>query len=499
MKPLQKTAKGTFYRVEMKAFLAKVHRDLPPTRMWGYQGKSPGPTFEVERNESVFVVWLNHLPRHHFLPVDTTVHGAGKQVPQVRAVVHLHGGVTPATSDGYPESWFSRNFEVTGPTFVNVVNDYPNIQPATTLWYHDHALGITRLNVYAGLAGFYLIRDPDEQALNLPCGPYEIPLLIQDRSFRTDGALYYPSEPTPPSPQYPHPSVVRMFFGTTNTVNGKVWPYLEVEPRKYRFRILNAANSRFYKISLDSNLAFTVIGTDQGLLRTPIEQTEVELGHAERVDIIIDFSKHTGEWITLQNSSTRNEAPLDPQTTGQIMQFRVTLPLSGVDESQIPLKLTSFHDIPIQLTNRTRYLTLNEVKDRYGRPQMLLTNRTWSAPITEKPHLGDIEIWQYINTTMNAHPMHIHLVRVQVLYRRRFNVEKYKQTGKLLYEGPIIPPEPAERGYKDTVVAPPNMVTGVITRFIPFTGRYIWHCHILEHEDYEMMRPIEVLRELHRH
>ena len=212
------------------------------------------------------------MPFEHLLPVDRTVHGAEPKHPSVRTVVHLHGGRVRPENDGYPEAWFTKNFKNKGTKFVHEVYYYPNCQRSTTLWYHDHAIGITRLNVYAGLAGFYLIRDEAEEQLNLPSGKYEIPLVIQDRSFYLSGErrgeLFYPSLPDqPPPPPPPNPSVVPEFFGDTALVNGKVWPYLEVEPRKYRFRILNGSNSRFYRLRLNSGQNFVQIGTDGGFFR----------------------------------------------------------------------------------------------------------------------------------------------------------------------------------------------------------------------------------------
>lgn len=192
---------GQYYEVTMTENMQKLHRDLPPTRIWGYNGRFPGPLFQVKRNQPVYVTWKNDLPERHLLPVDTTVHGAEKDKPEVRTVVHLHGGVTPDTSDGYPDAWFTKGFQEVGPFFNSETYVYPNQQRATTLWYHDHAIGITRLNIYAGLAGAYIIHDDEEDALQLPDEPYDIPLLIMDRSFNEDGSLYYPSQPDPPVPE----------------------------------------------------------------------------------------------------------------------------------------------------------------------------------------------------------------------------------------------------------------------------------------------------------
>ncbi len=189
--------------------------------------------------------WINNLPKRHFLPVDQSF--LDVELPEVRTVTHLHGGETPSPSDGYPEAWFTKGYEEVGPFFEREVYEYLNNQRATMLWYHDHAMGITRLNNYAGLPGAYIIRDKHEKSLNLPSGKYEIPLIIQDRSFNHDGSLSYPNQPNDASNVLPNPSVIPAFFGDTILVNGKVWPYMEVEPRKYRFRILNASNTRGYQ------------------------------------------------------------------------------------------------------------------------------------------------------------------------------------------------------------------------------------------------------------
>jgi spore coat protein A len=204
-----------YYEVPMVEFQQSLHSQLSKTTVWGYAGSYPGPTFEVIQNQQIYVSWKNCLPRKHILPVDQTVHGAESDRPEVRTVVHVHGARVPPEYDGHPEAWFTREFEETGPFFTSKIYRYPNRQKATTLWYHDHALGITRLNLYAGLAGFYIIRHPQEKLFNLPQGCYEIPLMIQDKSFNSDGSLFYPSQPNEASKKLPNPSIVPEFFGDT--------------------------------------------------------------------------------------------------------------------------------------------------------------------------------------------------------------------------------------------------------------------------------------------
>ncbi len=491
-----------FYKVTMKQVKQKLHRDLPPTTVWGYNGMYPGPTFEVRRNHPILVEWENQLPFEHLLPVDRTLHGAEPDKPSVRTVVHLHEGRVRPESDGYPEAWFTRDFENVGPKFAHKVYYYPNCQRPATLWYHDHALGITRLNVYAGLAGFYILRDEEEEKLKLPSGKFEIPLVIQDRSFYPNGELFYPTqpgqvpppEPSPPiNPNLPNPSVVPEFFGNTILVNGKVWPYLEVEPRKYRFRILNGSNARFYRMRLSSDLNFIQIGTDGGLLEKPITVSKIILAPAERVDVIIDFSNHAGENIILTNDAPAPFPSGDEPTEDlrNIMQFRVKSKVSKRDKSKIPEILSCLERLDPNQAVTTRRNLLVEETDQFGRPILLLNNMRWDElPLTETPYNGTIEIWELWNMTADTHPIHLHLVTFQILDRTEF-IEG--PNGPQLKLESRRPPEPYERGWKDTVRANPGEVTRIIARFGPFTGIYPWHCHILEHEDHDMMRPYEVL------
>ncbi|NMH69323.1 multicopper oxidase domain-containing protein [Bacillus sp. RO3] len=484
-----------YYEVSMIQTMKKLHRDLPPTTIWGYNGEYPGPTFRVQRNEPICVLWKNELPLKHFLPIDTTVHGAEKNKPEVRTVVHLHGGVTPDTSDGYPEAWFTRGFQEVGPRFTNQIYTYPNQQEATTLWYHDHAMGITRLNIYAGLAGLYIIQDEEEKCLNLPGMPFDIPLLIQDRSFNPDGSLLYPSQPEVPVPGV-NPSVLPDFFGDTILVNGKVWPHFETEPRRYRFRILNGSNARFYRLSLSNGLPFIQIGTDQGLLPTPVEVSSLLLAPAERADVIIDFTSSLGETVTMMNDA---ESPFpqgnkpDPETTGSVMQFRVTRPLSYRDVSSVPQRLTHVPKLEERYRNKTRKLLLNMRPDQYGRSIHLLDDRLWVDPISEMPRLWSVEVWTLVNVSRATHPIHLHMVRFQILDRQPFDEEMYDNEKKVVPTGPRQSPDPNEQGWKDTVRANPHEITRIIIPFGPYTGLFVWHCHILEHEDYEMMRPYYVI------
>jgi spore coat protein A len=236
----------------MRQFENKVHQAMNPTRFWGFDSSFPGPTIESQRGKGILVEWVNELPASHFLPIDHNLHGAELDKPEVRTVVHMHGAKTSPESDGYPEDWY-----VPGKSAVYY---YPNERDAALLWYHDHTLGINQLNVLAGLFGLFIVRDPAEDALNLPRGEHEIPLVLCDRVFDLEGQLYYPVSPHRNMPW------VLEFFGNAILVNGKLFPYLEVEPRKYRLRVLNGANGRFLHLSLSPGISSHQIGTDQGLL-----------------------------------------------------------------------------------------------------------------------------------------------------------------------------------------------------------------------------------------
>ncbi|MEH7664245.1 outer spore coat copper-dependent laccase CotA, partial [Bacillus velezensis] len=479
--------------VTMKECFHKLHRDLPPTRLWGYNGLFPGPTIDVNQDENVYIKWMNDLPDKHFLPVDHTIHHSesGHQEPDVKTVVHLHGGATPPDSDGYPEAWFTKDFKETGPYFEREVYHYPNKQRGALLWYHDHAMAITRLNVYAGLAGMYIIRERKEKQLKLPSGEYDVPLMILDRTLNDDGSLSYPSGPANPSETLPDPSIVPFFCGNTILVNGKAWPYMEVEPRTYRFRILNASNTRTFSLSLNNGGKFIQIGSDGGLLPRSVKTQSISLAPAERYDVLIDFSAFDGEHIILTNG-TGCGGDADPDTDANVMQFRVTKPLKGAETSRKPKYLSTMPNVTSKRIHNIRTLKLTNTQDKYGRPVLTLNNKRWHDPVTEAPKLGTTEIWSIINPMGGTHPIHLHLVSFQILDRRPFDLERYNKFGDIVYTGPAVPPPPSEKGWKDTVQAHSGEVIRIAATFAPYSGRYVWHCHILEHEDYDMMRPMDV-------
>ncbi|MCS1351066.1 multicopper oxidase family protein [Mechercharimyces sp. CAU 1602] len=497
IQPFKKKRLYTSYRVEMREGKHQFDRSLPPSTIWGYNGIYPGPTFNVRVNERVRVKWINNLPDQQFLPVDTTVlTPAQKEILPITglSVVHLHGGRTQAVYDGFPTAWYSKNLNHVGPTFFSDVFEYLNGQRPTTLMYHDHAFALTRLNVYAGLFGFYIIRSLKEEALVLPRGDFEMPLVIQDKSFNLDGSLFYPDQPVP-NPSGIIPSIVPEFFGDNLLVNGKLYPYLEVEPRKYRFRILNLANARFFRMRLSSQQPFIQIGSDGGLLAKPVRVEELLLGPAERADVIIDFSGNKGEAITITNDAPSPFPTGTPvnSNTNMVMQFRVTLPLSSRDGSRIPSVLSRITPLKKTESINTRDITLDESTDQFGRLKLLLNNTPFADFVTITPTLNTVEVWRFINTTPDSHPIHVHLVEFQILHRQNFDVNRFTQTGELIFTSEKILPAPNERGFKDTVRADPGQVTTIIARYGPFSGRYVLHCHIIEHEDWEMMRPFDVI------
>ena len=682
---------GADLRISMEEFQQKVLPDSfytgayrDGTWLWGYAagvsgaGTSPSPrwpgvTVEAVRGTPVTIEYVNDLPvssrLRKYLTIDQTVHwaspGGGMMSSRpydgaIPAVAHLHGGENPSTSDGVPEGWYTstglrgKGYTTVAPAGPNsAVYRYPNGQQATALWFHDHALGITRINDYAGLAAFYLIRDAcdtgrADNPLRLPAGDYEVELMIQDRQFDINGQLYWPDSKASPSlvdgpPGNPriHPFWIPEFFGDVMCVNGRSWPYLEVEPRRYRFRFLNGSNARFLRMGLaDSSSgaagpAAYVIGTDGGLLDTPVRlalrpepvntgtpdpTTRMFLAPSERLDVIIDFSHLAGKTFTLTNDAQVPFPSGDPlasdDPTRRVMQFRVTLPLRSTDTSYDPAaggklrggagqepKIVRLADpasgtVAAGVTvHKKRQLVLFEYESPDGKggntadtPVINLINNTkWaghrdgggdpaipgSVPdqygqglrITELPRVGSTEIWEFLNLTMDAHPIHIHLVEFQLLNRQavalgpdkeptyagayaaafgggRFNGEAADGSwspvtyppgtaipgygpprdyfaknadGALggnpafspYLTGPVLAPNPSEAGWKDTVKVFPGYVTRFIVRWapqaIPVSGvrpgqnlypfdpakgpGYMVHCHILDHEDNEMMRP----------
>jgi spore coat protein A len=464
--PVLKPA-GKRLTIPIQEFSSKVHRDVPSTRFWGYGTSMPGPTIEVRSGQELSVEWLNRLPAKHFLPVDHNLMGAGTLGPESRTVVHVHGAKVPSASDGWPEDAYGPGKSAT--------YRYPNEQDAALLWYHDHAMGINRLNICAGMAGLYIIRDAVEDALDLPKGHYEIPLVLIDRQIRTDGQIHYPVSQFRDAPWIPE------YIGNAVLINGKLLPYLDVQARKYRFRIANASNARVFVLSIEDGPAFQQIGTDQGLLPAPVTANRLIIAPGERADVVVDFAAARGKRLVLSSLASR------------LMQFNVAIE-AVTDSSRLPPTLRPVRALAESSAIRTRRLSLDEVENDMGQPAIhLLDGKRWHDPISEKPVLGTTEIWEFVNTTEDAHPIHLHLVRFQILDRRPIDAAAYVYDDKLVYIGDAVPPDPNEAGWKDTVSVSPEAVTRIIVKFEGYVGRYVWHCHILEHEDNEMMRPYEVV------
>ena len=459
------------YEVRVQQMQHQVHSELPATTMWGYNGVFPGPTFDVNSGDGIYVKWINdlrdgsgaYLTTHH-LPVDLCLHGPMELGPTPRTVTHLHGGHVPWTSDGFPEHTQLPGEEV---TYL-----YPNNQESAGIWYHDHAMGITRLNNYLGLLGHYLIRDSLEASLNVPSGDYEIPLVLCDRSFNDDGSLNYPAQ------------WQQHFFGDVTLVNGTVWPHLDVEPRKYRFRILNASNARTYTLSFDNGLLINQIGSDGGLLEANVPLTSLTLSTGERADVIVDFSGQSGN-IHLQNSAS---APFHAETAmgmiPQVMQFRVSG--TATDTSSLPGAIRTIPALDPNTAVRTRTFVLDRVDDScVAQGVKWVMNGLGWTDITEYVELDTTEIWVFQNVTNRVHPMHLHLESFQILDRAPVGT----------FAGGT-PPAPNEAGWKDTVLVNAFEQVRVIVHFSDYIGNFVYHCHVLEHEDHEMMRQFIVVKDL---
>lgn len=489
---------GIKFRVRMLEFTQQMHSQLPPTKLWGYEGQYPGPTIEALRGRPIVVQWENHLPSLHMFEIDPRIHGAMPPTPEVRTVPHLHGARTRSESDGLPEKWFTSG--------DSALYAYPNDQQAATLWYHDHAVAITRLNVYAGLSGFYLLRDKEEGSLNLPSGDHEIPLLLQDRSLDDNGQLLY--SPTFDDGQSPPPHWwAPEFFGDLPVVNGAIYPFLQVEPRRYRLRLLNGANSRFFNLffnlakhpsDIPSLVTFHQIGTDGGFLPNPVALNRLLLAPAERADLIVNFSGLEGKTVTLSNNAP---APfpgwdlLKPIHSAlyELMQFRVTLPLSSDGNSLSMLLLRPLPRLDEAGSIATRDFVLAEGMNGQGRALgMQINGNGHDDPVTEVVKLNSIERWRFINNTEYTHPMHLHLVQFQILRRQGFDPVALRSGVVELVGMPRLPAA-NEAGWKDTAVVNPREVLTIIVRFEGYTGRYAFHSHLLEHEDHDMMRPFEVV------
>jgi spore coat protein A len=607
-----------YYEISMKQFAQQIlPAGLPPTTVWGYGAvtsaskkglllhNAPSLTIEASAGRPVRVKWINdlkdvasnYLP--HLLPVDPTLHWAnppggtmhrdtrptftstpGPYTGPVPMVTHVHGAVGVGDeSDGYAEAWYlpaannidptyattgtwydffagkaAANYGATwGPGFATF--QYPNNNRASTIWYHDHTLGMTRLNVYAGPAGFYIIRggpDGDGAVLDtrfgtpavLP-GPapkendkfppnktyYEIPIAIQDRAFNTDGSLFYPDTRAffdgIAGPYIPDTDISPIwnpeFFGNMIMVNGNTWPFQTVEQRRYRFRFLNGCQARVLILDFANIPGVEVwqIGNEGGFLAAPVNLTAANgnkllMGLAERADVIVDFTNVPTGTHVLGNvgpDAPFGGLPIDPAdvadtaTTGQVMEFRV-VPALAPDPTTPPMFLQLPAIVPLPPATVTRPLALLEEMSMYfadapaetllgtvaGDPNLgtgTWTPRMWMEAVTENPAVGATEVWEFYNATADAHPMHVHEVVFEVVDRQDIFVDETNQQVQVVPGSLPLPPEPWEVGFKDTVLAYPGQVTRIRAQFLT-PGQYVWHCHIVEHEDNEMMRPYRI-------
>jgi len=611
----QKKGKNAdYYEISMRQFAQQIlPTGLPATTVWGYGAvkaanskgillhNAPSLTIEADWDRPVRVKWINelidadgnYLP--HLLTVDPTLHWANPaggitgrdtrptfaNTPDpytgpVPTVPHVHGAVGVGDeSDGYAEAWYLPNAanipagyategtwynyfknkalagysETWGPGFATF--QYPNKNRASTIWYHDHTLGMTRLNVYAGPAGFFIIRggpDGDDAVIDsrfntkaiLP-GPapkegdkfppnktyYEIPMAIQDRAFNIDGSLFYPDTRAffdeYFGPYIPHSDVAPNwnpeFFGNMIMVNGNTWPFQKVEQRRYRFRFLNGCQSRFLILDFANIPSVEVwqIGNEGGFLAAPVNITadhgnKLLMGLAERADVIVDFTNVPQGKYVLGNVGPDEpfgggepdedfDIP-DPDSTGQIMEFRV-VPAIAPDPTTPPQFLTLPPIVPLPVETMTRPLALIEMMSEVydGPAEAMLGNvdadgmpihHMWMDTVTENPQVGDTEVWEFYNFTADAHPMHVHEVVFEVVNRQALELNEEGETATpVKFAGDPRPSEAWESGFKDTVIAYPGEVTRVRAQFNT-PGQFVWHCHIVEHEDNEMMRPYRI-------
>jgi spore coat protein A len=436
--------KTALYTVTMKAGFSKIHRDLPKTVIWGFDGLFPGPTIKATKGQPVVIRQINRLP---------TAFSAGMgDMPLMNPAVHLHGTHSEEVDDGSPR-------EAIPPGSYRDYH-YPNRQRAMNLLFHDHSHGQTGLHVFYGMAGLYLIEDPEEQVLGLPSGEFDIPLLIQDRIFNTDGAFLYSLDSN---------TRETGVLGDTILVNGVAQPYLKVARRKYRFRIVNGSNARMYEMQLSSGAPLIQIGTDGGLLPEPLPKTVIEISPFERVDLVIDFATYPlGAQIILKNCDT---------CTGRLASImRFDVESNAVDNSMVPDCLSSWQDLPITATTVKREFTLNR-QIIGGETFWTINGKTFELnnPPLAQVKYGEVELWRFFNPTTHRHPVHIHLIQFQVL------------------EINGVAQDPSRHGWKDVLVAPPGGSIAVAARFTGHRGKFLFHCHNLEHEDLGMMAEFEVV------
>lgn len=502
----------------------KFHRDLPPTPVYAYgtskrNATIPGPTIEAIHGIDAFVTWQNHLPSNHILPWDptipTAVPGTKKGIP---TVVHLHGSIGEPESDGHAHSWFTRRFKEVGPTWTKKEYQYPNLQHPGNLFYHDHAMGLTRVNLLAGLIGAYIIRDRDvETPLRLPCGDeFDRTLMVFDRSFLTNGSIYMSSTGNNPSI---HPQWQPEYFGDVIIVNGKAWPRLTVRRRKYRFRIINASNARFFRFFFSNGLKFIHVAADSAYLEKPVITSETLLAPSEIADVMVDFSKSKSDSAILGNDAVYPYPSGDAvnEANGKVMKFIIKKE-PELDTWRVPKTLVKYPHADLSSASKTRYIAMYEYTSDIDEPTHLYINgKQFDEPATETPRVGTSEIWNVINLTEDNHPLHIHLGLFKVIDQTKLvKEEEFKACMLKLNDaikckidqharGDKIEVPAHEKGWKNVYKMTPGVVTKILVRFAfihsnesyPFDATaqpgYVYHCHILDHEDNVMMRPLKLI------
>lgn len=540
------------YKINTTNILHQFHADLPPMPAWGFDGQTPGPTLQANRDVSVKATFYNNLDGYVLCP-DPRIHGT-TLTPYL--TVHNHGLLDRPEDDGFPEDRFPPAHAAVPHQNNYYTYNYPNIQQAANYWYHDHSLGTTRINIYSGLFGFYLLRDKIELSLRIPVGPpYEVPIVINDKEFSADGKeLWFPY---PWDPE---------FCGRFTTVNQKVWPFMNVRRGVYRFRILNGSDDRFYRLHftkngqpLDQGFAWQ-IGTDGGFLPRPVPlpvtlggppndgSTGLLLAPAERADVLIDFSKFApGDEIVVTNDAPCPfpGGPSPATQFGSDLYATVMKFVVGTGTGRFSAIPSFLADLPqFEAPYYTRHVALNEVPYECAPPnsgilQPRLNNLPWDFPPTEVAQADGVENWKIINTTGDTHPIHLHQTQFRILYRQQFDVAAYVNNvwkpnmgssvpmcdkdlnnqcvypsgqgpangmcypqdqgplpppvPKSLYIGAPVLPDPNEKGLKDTVRSWPGFINVIKVPFGPFEGRFVWHCHMLSHEDNEMMRPLMLI------
>jgi spore coat protein A len=501
------------YAFTQREITRRLHPQLPPTPLWAYddgsglagQAGSFGMAVVAQSATPLQVSFTYQLPATYpdWIPVDTRLTPLGNQV---RVMTHLHGGFVAAASDGNP-AVTPDGFGPGDTQTVFYTNQLPQM-PASLLWFHDHGLGATRLNVFAGLAAAYILRDvfdtrEEPNPIGIPGGAYEIPLVIQDRQFNPDGTFLYPTSDIPGA------TWIGEYFGDVMLVNGKVWPFLNVEPRLYRFRILNGCNARILNLGL-GGVQMWQIGAEGGMWDRPVPVKQLLLAPAERADVQVNFRRSPGQTLVMKNSSPPKPVVTPAPSLTTVMQLRVGTTVTQPGPSTAPAGLPGrAASLPTPTT--TRFITLNEINPEEVDWFLDLNGVHFDeGPVTETPKVGTVEDWVYVNLTGDTHPMHTHLVTFQVIGRTPFDAEAYEAAyGGLtgvpggidptpFATGPMLPPDPSERGFKDTVKANPGYFTIIRARFELPTGvmasqTYVHHCHIVEHEDNDMMRPFTVV------